>query len=58
MLGGFEIAESIGDFILPEGLDGLGFFGSFQLVPDLPILLSGDVFVESFGLDEFGHQQQ
>ncbi len=58
LLGGFEIAESIGDLILPEGLDGLGFFWCFQLVPDIPILLRGDVLVESFGLEEFRHQQQ
>lgn len=55
---GFEIAESIGNLILSEGLDGLGFFRGFELVPNVPILLSGDVFVESFGLDQFGHQQQ
>jgi hypothetical protein len=58
LFGGFEIPEAVGDFVLPEGLDGLGLFGGFKFVPNVPVLFGADVLIESFGLDEFGHQQQ
>lgn len=53
----FEIAKSIGNFFLAICLKCFWFFGWFELISDLPILVYSDVFVESFGLDDFGHQQ-
>ena len=58
LLSGFEVPEAIGDFLLSKGLNGLGLFGSFKFVPNVPVLFGADILIESFGLDEFGHQQQ
>lgn len=58
LLSGFEVPEAIGDFLLSKGLNGLGLFGGFKFVPNVPVLFGADILIESFGLDEFGHQQQ
>lgn len=53
----FEVSESVGDFFFPESLQGGWFFVGCKFIPDLPILFDSDVFIESFGLNDFGHQQ-